>query len=147
MWICDLRNPAAFYSNITALALFNHFCGQSGNHKLDMALLTIHMSQYHKGMSDIPECIFILEEAPQKAVRASLPGVTNQTLTILASAALLAANTFPCTTKLWEELDLADKTWAVWKTAFLAAHKKRANCFSATGRADNLGQNNLAHAN
>jgi hypothetical protein len=48
---------------------------------------------------------------------------------------------------LWEELDPTDKTWAAWKTAYLAAHKKRANRLCATRGTDNLGQANLAHAN
>jgi hypothetical protein len=76
-------------------------------------------------MPDIPEYIFLLEDAQRKAARARLP-ITDQTLTILASTALLATNTFPCTTELWEELDPADKTWAAWKTAYFSAHKKRA---------------------
>ncbi len=104
------------------------------------------MSQYYKGTPDIPKYIFMLEDAQHKAARASLP-VTNQTLTVLASTALLAADTFHCTTKLWEELYPTNKTWASWKTAYLAAHKKRANHFHATGGADNLGHSNLAHAN
>jgi hypothetical protein len=85
------------------------------------------------------------ENAQHKAARACLP-ITNQTLTVLASAALLAANTFPRTTELWEELDPTNKTWAAWKTAYLAAHKKRANRLRATGGADYLGQANSAHA-
>jgi hypothetical protein len=67
-------------------------------------------------------------------------------LTILASTALLASDTFPHTTELWEELDPADKIWAAWKTAYLAAHKKRANHLHATGGSDYLGQANSAHA-
>jgi hypothetical protein len=80
----------------------------------------------------------------KKAARAHLP-ITNQTLTVLASTALLAANTFPCTTELWEELDPADKTWTAWKTAYLAANKKRANRLCATGGSDYLGQAYSAH--
>jgi hypothetical protein len=146
-WICNLCNPKTFYSNVTALALYDHLCKRSGSlHVLDMVLLTIQMSQYYEGMLDIPAYIFLLEDAQHKAAKACLP-VTNQTLTVLASTTLLAADTFPRTTKLWEELDPADKTWAAWKTAYLAAHKKRANRLLATGGADNLGQANSAHAN
>ncbi len=43
-------------------------------------------------------------------------------------------------------MDPAHKTWAAWKTAYLAAHKKRANCLRATGGTDYLGQANSAHA-
>jgi len=145
MWICNLRNPEMFYSNVTALAIFNHLCERSGGlHALDMVSLTIQMSKYYEGTLDIPKYIFLLEDAQRKAARACLP-VTNQTLTVLASTTLLAANTFPCTTELWEELDPANKTWAAWKTAYLAAHKKRANRLCATGGVDDLGLANSAH--
>jgi hypothetical protein len=144
-WIRNLHNLETFYSNITALAIFNHLPEHSGSlHVLDMVLLTIKMSQYYKGTPDIPEYIFLLEDAQRKAARACLP-VTGQTLTILASTALLAADTFHHTTELWEEFDSANKTWAAWKTAYLAAYKKRANRLRATGGADYLGQANSAH--
>jgi hypothetical protein len=144
-WISNLHNPKTFYSNVTALAIFDHLCKRSGDlHVLDMVSLTIQIGQYYKGTPDIPEYIFLLEDARRKAARACLP-ITNQTLTNLASTALLAANTFPCTTELWEELDPANKTWAAWRTAYLAAHKKRANCLCATGGANYLGQANSAH--
>jgi hypothetical protein len=144
-WICSLRDPKTFYSNVTALAIFNHLCKRSdGLHALEIVLLTIQMSQYYKGASDIPEYIFLLEDAQRKAARACLP-ITNQTLTVLASTTLLAADTFPHTTELWEELDTVNKTWAAWKTAYLAAHKKRANRLRATGGADYLGRANSAH--
>jgi hypothetical protein len=110
-----------------------------------MVLLTIQMSKYYEGTPDIPECIFLLMDAQIKAAWARLP-VTNQTLTVLAPTALLAAETFPRTTELWEELDPANKTWAAWKTAYLAAHKKRANRLHATGGADYLSRANSAHS-
>ncbi len=53
----------------------------------------------------------------------------------------------PRTTELWEEFSPTNKIWAAWKTAYLAAHKKRANCLRTTGGADNLGRANSAHAN
>jgi hypothetical protein len=109
-----------------------------------MVSLTIQMSKYYEGTLDIPKYIFLLEDAQRKAARACLP-VTDHTLTVLAFTALLAADTFPCTTELWEELDPADKTLTAWKTAYLAAHKKRSNCLHATGGADYLGHANSAH--
>jgi hypothetical protein len=145
-WICNLRDPETFYSNVTALNIFNHLCKHSsGLHALDMVLLAIQMSKYYEGTPDIPKYIFLLEDAQRKAARACLP-ITNQTLTILASTTLLAANTFPRTTELWEELDPANKTWAAWKTAYLAALKKRTNRLRATGGADYLGRANSAHS-
>jgi hypothetical protein len=103
------------------------------------------MSTYYEGTQDIPKYIFLLKDAQRKAARARLP-VTDQTLTVLASTALLAADTFPRTTELLEELDPANKTWAAWKTAYLAAHKRRVNRLHATGGADYLGRANSAHS-
>ncbi len=146
MWIRDLRDPKTFYSNVPALAIFDHLHkGSGGLHALDMVLLTIQMSQYFESMPDILKYIFLLEDAQCKAARAHLP-ITNQTLTLMASTALLATNTFPHTTELWGDLDPANKTWAAWKTAYLAAHKKRANRLRATGGADYLGRANSSHA-
>jgi hypothetical protein len=143
-WIRSLRDPETFYSNITALALLNHLRDRPGGlHALDMVSLTIQMSQYYKGTPIIPKYIQLLEDAQRKAARAGL-FVTNQTLTILASTALLATDTFPRTTILWEELAPTDKTWPAWKAAYLEAHKPRANRLRATGGADNLGRANQA---
>ncbi len=76
-WICYLRNPKTLNSNVTAFAIFNQLCKRSGSlHALDMVLLTIQMSQYYKGMPDIPEYIFLLEDAQRKAARPCLP-ITN----------------------------------------------------------------------
>ncbi len=73
-WIRDLRDPESFYSNITALALLNHLGACSGGlHTLDMVLLTIQMSQFYKGTSDIPEYIQLLKDAQRRAARAGLP--------------------------------------------------------------------------
>jgi hypothetical protein len=146
MWIHDLRNPETFYFNVTALNIFNYLCKHSGSlHMLDMVSLTIQMSKYYEGTLDIPEYIFLLEDAQRKAARACLP-IIDQTLTVLTSTALLAADTFSRTTELWEQLDPANKTRAAWKTAYLAAHKKRANRLCATGGADYLGHANSAHS-
>jgi hypothetical protein len=111
---------------------------------LDMVLLTIQMSKYYEGMMDIPKYIFLLEDAQCKAARAPLP-ITNETLTVLASTALLAADTFPYTTKLGRSWTLPTRP-AAWKTAYLAAHKKRANRLRATGGADYSGHANLDHS-
>jgi hypothetical protein len=64
-------------------------------------LLTIQKSQAYKGMPDISEYIFLLENAQRKAARACLP-ITNQTLTVLASTTLLAADTFSRTADVAE---------------------------------------------
>jgi hypothetical protein len=59
-WICKLCDPETFYSNVTALIIFDHLCKHFGSlHALDMVLLIIQISQYYDGMPDIPEYIFL----------------------------------------------------------------------------------------
>jgi hypothetical protein len=56
MWIHYLCNPETFYSNVTALAIFNHLCKRSsGLYALDMVLLTIQMSKYYEGTQGHPQ--------------------------------------------------------------------------------------------
>jgi hypothetical protein len=66
-----------------------------------MVPLTIQMSQYHEGTVDILEYMLLLEDVQRRTPRACLP-VAHQTLTVLASTTLLAEDTFPVTTELWE---------------------------------------------
>ena len=110
MWIRDLRNPKTFYSNVTALALLNHLRAHSGGlHAVDMVTLTLQMSRYYKGTPDVPEYIQMLQDDQRKAAQMGMP-VTNQTLLVLASTALLAADNFPRTTFNWESYNPVDKT-------------------------------------
>ena len=123
-WICDLRNPKTFNSNVTALALLNHLRAHSGGlHAVDMVTLTLQMSRYYEGTPDVPEYIQMLEDAQSKAAQMSLPA-TNQTLLVLALAALLAADTFSCTTYDWESRNPVDKTWTTNNVAIAAANDK-----------------------
>ena len=143
-WIRDLRDPETFYSNVTALALLNHLRDRSGGlHALDFVNLTVQMSQFYEGSPTIPEYIQLLEDAQRKAARAGLP-VTDQFLVTHASTALLAADTYPRTTEIWEESPQATRTWPAWKAAYLEAHQLRSNRLRATGGADNLGRANQA---
>ena len=110
-WVCDLRDPEMFYSNITALALPDHIHTHLGSlHALDIVELTIQMSQYYVGTPNIPKYIQMLKDAQRKAEQSGLT-VTDQTLTALATTVVLAAGTFPRTTPLWEEHAPMDKTW------------------------------------
>jgi hypothetical protein len=109
-WICDLRDPETFYSNVTTLALLNHLPDRSGGlHALDMVSLTIQMSQFYEGTPIIPEYIQLLEDAQRKAARAGLP-VTDQTLTIMASTALQLQTPSPAPPPSGKSLPLQTRT-------------------------------------
>ena len=109
-WIYDLFDPETFYSNVTALALLDHLWAHLVSlHAVDMVTLTLQMSRYYKGTPDVPEYIQMLQDDQRKAAQMGMP-VTNQTLLVLASTALLAADNFPRTTFNWESYNPVDKT-------------------------------------
>ena len=66
-----------FYSNVTALVIFDHLLERFGNlHALDMVSLTIQMSQYYEGTLDIPEYIFLLEDPNARLLGPVSPSLT-----------------------------------------------------------------------
>ena len=130
----------ALYSHIMALVIFNHL------HASNMFSLTIWPSK-----SLISVCHKIMPNSlsstndQHKATKASLP-ITNKILTGLAYTALLIANTFPCTTELWEKLDpwSVDKTWSPRRLPTLVPTRSVATATSTSNRDANLGPANQA---
>jgi hypothetical protein len=71
-------------------------------------------------------------------MRVSMP-ITNVKLVMMALAAVLAAQHFPCDTDDWEGLTATSRTWQAWKVAFRLAHLKRQPQLQALGRGEPLG--------
>jgi hypothetical protein len=66
----------------------------------------------------------MLEDAQKQATRADMP-IADIKLVMMASAAVLAAQHFPCKFENWGGHPSASCTWTAWKTAFRLAHVKR----------------------
>ena len=81
------------------------------------------MQHYHLYSKGIREYINKLKEAQAKVERANNL-ITDATLVIIATNAMLSAEKFPWSNEDWEELDVAQCTWARRKTAYCAAAKK-----------------------
>jgi hypothetical protein len=60
-------------------------------------------------------------------------------LVMIALAAVLAAQHFPCDVDDWEGLTATSRTWQAWKVAFRLAHLKRQPQLQALGRGEPLG--------
>jgi hypothetical protein len=58
---------------------------------------------------------------------------------MMASAAVLAVQHFPCEVENWEGLPAAARTWTAWKTAFHLAHLKRQRQILAAKGGEPLG--------
>ncbi len=95
-----------------------------GLHAVDMISLHTNMHQYYTQADGIPQYIIMLKDAQKKAQRAGMPIIADIELVMMASAAVLAAQHFPCKADDWEGLPTAARTWTAWKTAFCLAHLK-----------------------
>ena len=65
----------------------------------------------------------MLEDAQQQAGRAGR-AISDDTLLLFASMAMLTSERFPRANDAWEDRAEPDKTWAAWKFAYKQAHAK-----------------------
>ena len=85
--------------------------GCTGRHALDLLTLHNEMQRYHLEVEGIPEYINILEDAKRQAGRAGRT-ITDETLLLFASTAMLTSERFPRSNDDWEDRAERDKTWA-----------------------------------
>ncbi len=120
----DLKDADTFYPKVKALnsmALLNANSG--GLHAINMITLRTNMMQYYVQADGIPQFIVMMEDAQKKATRAGMP-IANIKLVMMASAAVLVAQHFPCKVDDWKGLPTKARTWQAWKVAFRLAHLK-----------------------
>jgi len=102
-----------------------HLDANSGGlHAINMLTLRSSMQTYYEQADRIPQYIAMLEDAQKKAKSANMP-IADAKLVMMALAAVLTEQHFPCEVDDWEGLPAALRTWAAWKTAFRLAHLKR----------------------
>jgi len=85
----------------------------------------------------IPQFIVMMEDAQKKVKRAGMP-IADVELVMMASAAVLAAQHFPCEVDDWEGLPAINRTWRAWKVAFHLAHLKHQRQLQAAGGGEQL---------
>jgi hypothetical protein len=70
----SLKHANTFYMKVTAIHIMALLKANSGGlHALDMIILRMNMMQYYMQADDIPQLIFMMEDAQKKATRAGLP--------------------------------------------------------------------------
>ncbi len=97
-----------------------------------MITFCTNMHGYYVQADGIPQYIIMLGEAKKKAKQAGMH-IANIKLVMMALAAVLAAQHFPCKVDDWEGLPANSFLWAVWKMAFRLAHLKRQHQILASG--------------
>ena len=101
------------------------------------------MQRYHLEVEGIPEYINMLEDAQRQAGRAGR-AISNETLLLFASTAMLTSERFPGANDAWEDRAEVDKTWAAWKLAYKQAHAKARVKAQAHGGSTKFGAENSA---
>ena len=92
-----------------------------GLHAVDMITLHTKMIQYYVQAEGIPQYIIMMEDAQKKTKRVGMP-IADVKLVMMASAAVLVAQYFPCKITDWEGRPAIDRTWQAWKVEFRQAH-------------------------
>jgi hypothetical protein len=133
VWYNDLKDADTFYTKVLALEIMAFLDADSGGlHANNMITLCTNMHGYYAQVDGIPQYIIMLEEAQKKAKRAGMP-IANIKLIMMALAAILAAEHFPCKVDNWEGLPANSRLWAAWKMAFRLAHLKHQHQSLALG--------------
>ena len=109
IWYNDLKDAETFYTKVTAIEIMALLDANSGGlHAVDMISLRTNMTQYYVQADGIPQFIVMMEDAQKKAKRAGMP-IADVELVMMASAAVLAAQHFPCKVDDWEGLPAVDR--------------------------------------
>ena len=121
-WVRELRDPDTIYTEVEPRDLFAHLqAGCTGRHALDLLALHNEMQRYHLEVKGIPEYINMLEDAQRQAGWAGRT-ISDETLLLFSSTAILTSERFPRANNDWEDQAELDKTWAAWKLAYKQAH-------------------------
>ncbi len=139
IWYNYLKNADTFYTKVAAInimALLDAISG--GLHALNMIMLHTEMMQYYVQADGIPQFIVMMEDAQKRTTHVGMP-IANVKLVMMALAAVLAAQHFPCKVDDWEGLMATSHTWQAWKVAFRLAHLKRQRQLQALGGGKPLG--------
>uniref|UniRef100_A0A7S4JRA9 Uncharacterized protein n=1 Tax=Odontella aurita TaxID=265563 RepID=A0A7S4JRA9_9STRA len=141
-WVCELKHSTTFYTQVRGISLLAHLqsiC--SGLHALDALALQNEMKGFHVTAEGIPEYINALEDSQKRSARAGQP-ITEITLVMIASNAMLTTGQFPRANDDWEELRALERTWAKWKALSRDVDKKVKIKLKAAGGSDQPGAAN-----
>ena len=139
MWVRELRDPNLFYTAVKPRDLLGHLQTLCvGLHATDVLNLQNEMQTYHEDMEGIPTYINMLEDAQRQPNRAGNL-ITDPTLLLFASNAMLRTERFPRANEIWDEIPSNEQTWARWKKIYRKADMADKVKKSAKGGQDHFG--------
>ncbi len=139
-WYNNLKDTDTFYTKVLALKIMIFLdSNRGGLHTINMISLHTNMHQYYVQADGIPQYIVMLEGAQKKTKRMGMP-IAKIKLVMMALAAVLVAQHFPCKVDNWEGLPSSSRTWVAWKMVFHLAHLKGQCQTLASGGGEPLGR-------
>ena len=123
-WLQELRGAETIYTKVAPKDLLSHpQAGCTGRHALELLALHNEMQRYCLEVKGIPECINMLEDSQRQAGQAGRT-ISDETLLLFATTAMLTTERFPRANEDWEERAERYKTCTQWKQAYKKAHSK-----------------------
>ena len=102
-WVRELRDPNKIYTEVSPEDLFVYLqAWYTGRHALGLLSLHNEMQRYHLEVEGILEYINMLKDAQRQAGWAGRT-ITDDTLLIFASTAMLTSERFPRVNNDWED--------------------------------------------
>ena len=92
------------------------------------------MQRFHLDAEGMPEYINALKDTQTQFRRAN-HNITNATLLLMATNAMLIIQRFPRANERWEEKTFQAKIWPAWKILYKEAdHQAKISCIAAGGK-------------
>ena len=123
-WVLELKDEETMFTQVTPRQLLGHLqsiCG--GMHAINVLALQNEMQEYHMYRKVLLENINALEASQKKSKRGTDNNlITDKTLLLITTNAMLKTGAHPQTTDKWEDLDADAQTCNVWKMAYKTAN-------------------------
>ena len=105
--MCEM---VTFYARVKTRHMLEHLQGICvDNHTIDILELQDKMQVIHTENESIAQYIWVLKEAQQQDSRAGMP-ITDATLVMIVSKAMLATQRFPTTKEKCEDIGISAQT-------------------------------------
>ena len=120
-WLLALEDEDTLYIRVTPYRMMQHLQNNfGGSHTVGMLKLRNDMQTYHVWAEGIMKYINLMEEGQMKIKKrgALSDSVTNVTLLLYATNAMILTEVHSATTETWEDLQQIEKTWKKWKELY-----------------------------
>ena len=125
-WYGELRHSLAGYAEVSPAAFFTHLEKNCrGRHAMDSLALMNKLQGIYDQCESVADYVKELEDGQRASGRIDASTkISDATLLLYATNAMMVSEQFPTTNDKWEELDPATKSWTEWKHMYLLADQR-----------------------